>query len=753
MSRSIPGSRSEPLPPSPATPSTLLPLGALAAGFGLMLGSAVAQTAPAPGSETVLPEVKVRAKAETDKDSVRATTTTIGKGLQELRDVPQSITVVTERLIDDRNLDTMKDALRTTAGITFLAAEGAEEDIRLRGFSLQSTGDVFLDGLRDPGFYERDSFNWDRLEVLKGSASMLFGRGSTGGAVNQVSKQPMLINQGELSMTAGTGSFARTTLDVNRRTGENAAVRVNAVLNTANGAGNGVDKQGIAPTVRWGIGTADEFSAGLYYLQYKNGIPYGVPWLNGKINEAFKPDAYYGADSDYKAGNATTGTFSHVHRFRGESGAELRTVLRQARYERDQRASAIRFGNASLQPGGVAVSEATIGPGTVLTRGSNNKMQDMDATYVQSDFTGTYKAFGSEHAITAGVDLALEDFNRFGLVTPAGVTIPGKPTTTIGTPNDGGYVNESLRERRRSQNFESTATGLYAQDLLKLSPTWKLLGGVRWDRFDATYKTYSTADATRGQETANRSRADSLWSKRFGLLYQPTDKQSYHLSYGTSFNTSGDTYSFDALGSNTPPEKSRNVELGGSIDWSQGRFTTRFALWHATKYNERNRDEESVTPTNYVLSGERHAAGIDLDFAGRLTPAWEVFMAYSYVPSAKVDKGASDGSTLIQGERVGDRPAMTPKHSGSLWTTYRLDPSWRIGGGLNARSATKVLLTNLYAEKFVTADLMVEYTLRQMAFKLNVTNLADKLYAEELYRGHYIPGKGRTVQLTGSFTF
>ena len=141
--------------------------------------------------EKTLKAVTVKDKAEVDmaegKNSVRATETRMGKGQQALRDIPQSVTVVTEKLMDDRNLDTFKDALKNTAGISFLAAEGGEEDIRLRGFSLQATGDVFVDGVRDPAFYERDTFNLDRLEVLRGSASMLFGRGSTGGAVNQVS--------------------------------------------------------------------------------------------------------------------------------------------------------------------------------------------------------------------------------------------------------------------------------------------------------------------------------------------------------------------------------------------------------------------------------------------------------------------------------------------------------------------------------------------------------------------------------------
>ncbi len=731
-------------------------LSTIAAACGLISHAAFAQTVPAPdaaASAPTLAPVPVRAKAESDKDQLRATTTRIGKGQQELRDIPQSVTVITERLIDDRNLDTLKDSLRSTAGISFQAAEGQEEDIRLRGFALQSTGDIFLDGMRDPGFYDRDSFNWDRLEVLKGSASMLFGRGSTGGAVNQVNKQPFLFDQNELSLTLGSGNYARGVLDLNRKTGDNAALRVNALINVADDQGNRIDKIGIAPTFRWGIGTADEFSAGLYHLEYKNGIHYGLPWFNSGVASVWKADSYYGAESDYMQGGTSYGTFSHLHRFGNRD--ELRTVLRIGRYERDQRASAIRF--ADTDPLTTGNQPPTVLTGsTVLNRGTQNKIQDMEALYLQSDYSGRFGGWGLKHEVLAGLDLAVEDFTRYAAVTPTGFAAKG--TTTIGNPGAVGWVDESLRAVRQSQAFDARALGLYAQDLVQVAPAWKLLAGLRFDRFMGDYRTYATTANTTtgvatGDVTAERGRGDSLWSRRFAVLYQPAEHLSFHGSFGTSFNTSGDTYSFDPRGANTPPEKSRNVELGGSLDWAEGRFTTRFALFHATKYNERNDDVDTVDETNYILSGQRHAAGIDLDFAGRLTRDWELFAAYTWIPDAQVDKGASNGTTLIQGEVVGERPAMTPRHSGTLWTTYRLDARWRIGGGINARSGVKPLLASFEAPRYVTADLMAEYDAGPALFKLNLTNVTDKLYADQLYRGHFIPGKPRTVQLTVTTRF
>ncbi len=245
-------------------PSILLPLSAmmLAGSLG-MTQHALAQTQTE--SEKTLKPVIVKDKTEVDiaqgKDSLRATETRIGKGKEALRDIPQSITIVTEKLMDDRNLDTMKEALKHTAGISFLAAEGGEEDIRLRGFSLQATGDVFVDGIRDPAFYERDTFNLDRLEVLRGSASMLFGRGSTGGAVNQVSKMPRLQDESQVDVTLGSHKYRRVVADVNKKVGESAALRVTAMDTKAanNGSGSSLDKSGLAGAYRFGIGERDEF--------------------------------------------------------------------------------------------------------------------------------------------------------------------------------------------------------------------------------------------------------------------------------------------------------------------------------------------------------------------------------------------------------------------------------------------------------------------------------------------------------------
>ena len=728
----------------------LLPLGAmlLAASF-----SSLAQ--PSRPTETTLSTVTVQEKADVmeGKDSLRTTETNIGKGQQKLRDIPQSITVVTEKQIDDRNLDTVKDALKQTAGITFQAAEGGEEDIRLRGFALSTTGDIFVDGLRDPAFYDRDTFNLDRLELLRGSASMLFGRGSTGGAVNLVNKVPRLMDENQIDVTVGSHNHRRVVGDFNQQTGESSALRVSAMKTTAdnNGAGSSLDKQGLAGSYRWGIGERDEFTASLYRLENNNGINYGMPWIKPTSNSPTSsttllpvdPSTYYGMASDYNHGTATYATLSHTHRFDGET--ELITRVRRGAFTRDQRASTIRLSSGE--------DLSNFGPSTTLTRGTQNKIQDLDTLYVQSDLSSKFNAWGMKHELLSGIDIARENKTVYAARTAAqglgGVDLP-KNATTVGTPNDGAWVDESSRALRVNNQYTSTAWGVYAQDLVQIAPHWKLLGGLRYDSLHGNYDSFAApangANALNGA-VSNYQMNVGEWSKRVGAMFQPNERASYHFSAATSFNTSGDAYSLGASNKDTPPEQSINLELGAKIDSADKNFATRYALFQSTKLNERNTDP--LQPGVTVLSGRRHAAGLEADITGRLSPRWEIFGSFMWMPVAKIDVGGQGA------EAAGSRPSLTPRVSATLWNTYQINGQWRVGAGLNHRGAqTPNRNPGWEAAAFTTADVMAEYRHdERLTFKGHVSNLSNKRYADQLYSGHYVPGTGRLLQFTGSYKF
>ena len=767
---------------SPALTSAsavMLPLGAmlLASSFG-----ALAQTAPNT-PEKQLPTVVVREKAlaAEGKDALQATDTTIGKGKQQLRDIPQSVTVVTERLLDDRNLDTLKEALKNTAGITFQAAEGGEEDIRLRGFALQSTGDLFIDGMRDPAIYDRDTFNLDRMELLRGSASMLFGRGSTGGAVNQVTKTPRLIDEHQVDLTVGSHRFVRAVGDFNIKTGDSSALRLNAMVNKAdnNGSGSSIDKRGMAVSYRTGIGEANEFLASLYHLDNNNGINYGMPFIapvkgsSDRVLLPVDPDTNYGLKSDYNDSSATIAGLAHTHRFSRDS--ELKTQVRVGKFDRDLRAGAIRLCTQGVNQltGAItnptcptSVSLDTLNAGTVLTRGNHLKIQKMDTVQAQSDFNSKFEALGLRHEMIAGVDFSREERTVYAARTAAqgGVTII-KPTTTFGTPEDGASVNEGSRVLRINNAYVATGVGAYIQDVIQVAPAWKVVGGVRYDNLTGDYDINAIPELAAGPVTTTAYKMKvSEVSPRIGALFQPTPLHSFHLSAGSSFNTSGDAYSLSASNADTDPEKSINLELGAKLDSEDKRFTTRLAVFRSTKYNERNTDPDRPVT---VLSGKRHVAGFEADITGRLSPQWEVFGSYMWTPVARVDKAAPcpavvpGATTQVQctqaaiGERPGDRPSLTPEHSGTVWTTYQLTPRFRMGAGVNFRSSQSPVRVAWTVPSYATVDLMAEYVFdfERLSLKAYLANATDKLYADQLYPGHYVPGAGRSLQVTASLKF
>ncbi|MCW7538990.1 TonB-dependent siderophore receptor [Aquabacterium sp. A7-Y] len=720
------------------TLAALAPLGALACGFGFA-SLAMAQNAEpaAEPKQTSLPQLTVKGTAErTGKESYQATTTTAGKGKQELRDVPQSVTVVTEKLMDDKNYDTLKAAMHTVTGIAFEAGEGGAigDLIRIRGFSAR--GDIFQDGMRDIAQYNRDTFNQDRIEVLRGSASMLYGRGSTGGIINQVSKQPILMDQHSVEFTAGTDDYYRLTGDFNLKTGEDAALRINVMKTDAKSFRNGpeTDRQGIAPTYRWGIGTANEFSVGFYHLSYDDVPDYGFRWLNGRPVEA-AVDRWYGFESDYQKDSANYGFLSWLHRF--DNGGEIKTTYRDGRYKRDLWSTTAGFG-APL------ASEDEITDATPITLGGPTRGAKDRHRFLQTDYTGKADWFGYKHNLLAGAEYTREETTTFTYsgTPPKGAATWGDTGPFAGVPD--------TRVKARATEFSSNTVGVYVQDVMELTPVWKLLAGLRFDRFSGDYERLVGGPL---------SRTDEMWSHRIGAMYQPSLSSSYYISAGTSFNASGDLYQFDgrtpedqAKSANTPPEKSRNFEIGAKWDLYDGNLSLRTALFRTVKYNERNTDVEQALDA-YVLSGKRHTDGIEFEAAGRPLPALEIFGGVAYM-RGKIDKpGSSTNAALTVGKDSG----LTPRWTGNIWATYRLTPKWRVGigaDGMSDRVPASGEAPNLQtgitnrAPGYVKADAMVEYDAGPYSVKLNLINLADKVYADGLYRGFTVPGQTRAAQLT-----
>jgi catecholate siderophore receptor len=746
--------------PNTLPTATLLPLAALMlAGSLSSPQTAAAQEANAEGT---LKTVTVRDKQESPtqaKESLLVKKSGIAKGDQALKDIPQTVTVMTEKLMNDRNLDDLREVLKTTSGVTFLAGETGEEDVRMRGFSLQQAGDIYVDGLRDAPLIERDTFNLDRVEVLKGSASMLFGKGSTGGVVNQVNKQPFLMDQNEVNLTVGNGNARRLTGDFNKQTGEDSALRINAVVHKADNWGAAVDKKGAAASYRWGIGERDEFTASLYHLETDGRPLYSHPWMvdngtstnggsgantKGTLVPVLDAKNFYGMASDHLRTDTTHGTLSHKHRF--DQDSELKTTLRYGQYSRDLLGTQVGFKSLTQL--------SDLNDSTVLKRSPKARFGDSDVLQAQSDYSSKFQALGFQHSLIAGVDVNHENARRNNSATT------GLPTpyadTLVGTPNNGVGITDS-RVLAPTMSFKSQNLGTYVQDTVQWTDEIKLQGGLRVEHFSTTY-----TDA----QGYSVDLSKTLASPRIGALWQPNANSTYYTSWGTSYNTSGDTYLYGVGTSlapltlqgtpqtlkpnpnlttlNTPPEKSRNFEVGGKWELFEGKSLLGLAFFHSEKYNERNTDVDSAT-NQFLLSGKRHATGLEFNFAGRLSPAWEMFYNHTWIPTARIDVSSATGNM-----KQGDRPGLTPEHSASLWSTYRVAPMWRVGAGLNYRGQqTPLINATIHTAAFTTVDAMVEHTVSDnTVLKLNVSNLSNKLYIDQVYSSFYIPGTARRVELS-----
>lgn len=698
-----------------------------------MSGPTLAQTAtgrtdaaPADKSEVKAPTVQVRGVYRESEQTYQAGVTTSGKVALPARDIPQSLTTVTSQLMKDQGADTMKDALRNVAGLTFNAGEGGRigDNITLRGYS--AVGDLYLDNLRDVAQYNRETFNLDRIEILRGSASMLYGRGSTGGLINQVSKQPFLGDRGSVAMTYGSYAYRRVTADVNQQVGETTAVRINAMKTQANSFRNSVESErwGIAPSFAWGLGTPDELVLSYYKLKENNIPDFGIPYFNGRPVPV-PVNRYYGlANADYERNDTGIATAAYTHRFSQDTN--VRTVLRFADYDRDLWAVAPRLagGTSFLTDNTVVNRQRQARGGTERTLTS------------QTDFTTKFEALGMKHQALLGAELVREAAQRWNY-TSAGAN----PSATLGNPDPfpvlpGNYF--STITRTGNVFYKAHTIGLYGQDIVEFAPKWKAVVGARYDRFRAEYD--------RPDPQGDLARTDNVLSTRAGLLYQPDDTVSYYASYGTSFNPSAELYALDDRGTNTPPEKSRNIEAGIKWELYGGDLSMRTAIFRSQKTNERNTDL-AVSVEQNLLSGKRHTDGVEFEAAGRITRQWEVFTALA------VMKANIDAATGQQANTLDKIPLNTPSYTFNVWSVYRIG-DWRVGGGIEGagfRYANNTNTTGLPA--YARWDGIIAYEQPKYTLRLNLYNITDTKYYEGVYQGHTIPGLVRTVRLTGEYRF
>ncbi|MYN11729.1 TonB-dependent siderophore receptor [Pusillimonas sp. TS35] len=703
-----------------------------------------------------------------------------------LRDTPQSITIVPETVLREQGAQQLNQVLANVPGITFSSGEGGlgwGDMFTLRGFPAEQG--ITIDGVRDTALNTRgDIFNLEQLEVFKGTGSVEAGVGAPGGTVNLVTKSPLPHTIREVNGALGTDKYRRATLDLNEPLGKHAAIRLNAMRHHNAVAGRGpveFDRWGIAPSLALGLGGPTTLVLSHFHQQDTNIPDFGLPISrnSGKRMRWVRRDHWAGLEGvDTEQTRKSSTTLRLDHRFN-----DALAVRNQTRWSETRRFTLQNTGGRPLNAYGAAstgVQDIAVGysdywgydrrgdetypTGRLATQRLNNYANAYRGRIVanQTDFMIDFDAAGMHHAAVVGVEHYEDSYLRLPdnrLVPPYGQ----RWVYDVGNPDmhyNGGYVPAGLANRSGARIHNWAA---YFHDHVTLTPQWEVAGGLRADRFKASWY-------DRAGERLPFSQRHILWSGRLALIYKPTTHASIYVSYAQATQPSAAeaaTKRGERADPNIPhysPGTSHNWELGGKWDVLDQRLALTGAIFQSERANPT--DVNPVRPDERVqLAATHRVRGIELGAAGSLTPVWSVFSGLALMDGGRVIKDAEH--PVQEGGRLQNVPRITF----NLWTSYRLAPQWTVSAGGQyvgerryasgnevARGRYKGHSIHASAPAYWIANAALQYQpSKAVTLRLNINNVFDHFYIERVSASydrfqHYgVPGAGRTIVLSTEF--
>lgn len=634
-----------------------------------------------------------------------------------LRDIPQTIDVIPEAVIRDQRALSLQDVLKNVPGVGFSHGDGQRDQVSIRGFS--AIADQFVDGLRDDALYFRDLSNIERVEVIKGPASVLFGRGSSGGLINRVTKKPG-VNLGEIAVSYGSWDDRRAEADLGiAPEGGVAAFRLTGAIERADSFRDQqfLKREAIAPSASFKLGEKTQLLVQGDYLRDRRITDFGIPAYRGRPVDVPR-SAYYGSanakQDDYSQSRVYSGTATLSHQFDADTG--IRNAFRYYDYRLDRQ---------NTLPGSVNETALTV----ALNRSSVDRNEH--GWFNQLELTRKISFAGADHQFLFGVEVGRQvkdvlTFSKSGIATVS-LFNPVLPVIT---------TNGTLASDNRGI---FNTLGYYVQDLVSIGDHLKALVGARFDRFKQ-----ATDDHLPGR--SDLSRTDTSWSPRAGLVWQPTESQSYYVSWSKSFQPSGEAFSIAANNADIAPEKTTNTEAGAKFNFLDGKLGATISMFNLRRSGIKAANP--AAPTVLIPIGVQRTRGVELTGTLNLENGWRAIAGYAYL-DAKIVESAN--AALI-----GKRATITPRNAANIWLTKDFENRFGLGAGANyvsnrfADPANTVTLPSYF-----TMDAMAWYRLGPVIAQVNVTNLFDKHY---IVSGHgtsahlNLPGAPRAAMLTLRYT-
>ncbi|MBF6028294.1 TonB-dependent siderophore receptor [Pseudomonas sp. P115] len=687
----------------------------------MTLGLSVLLSAGFACAATTLPETSISAEADEDDPRVKETSTAT-RTATPVRYVPQAIDSVKTESLRAYGTNDLGQALSGIPNVSS-GADTRFDSLRIRGF--EASNDFYLDGIRDDSQYVRDLHNIERIEVLKGPAAVLYGRGGQGGIVNRVSKLPIAGHKSSIEAQGGSNDLRSLYADLSNDPTDNISLRLNMGNQDNNSFRDGVDgnRQLFAPSMSWQLTPDLNWLVQYEYSRYNRTPDRGIPGVNGRPADVSRSTTY-GDSRDYIDDKSQSLRSKLAYEL--NDNWQLRQTLGIFKLDSD-------FDNTYQ----TAYAPAT----NSVTR--QRWQQDLTTLNVFNnvELEGGFTTYGMEHRLLTGLELGSQRRDP-KLFTATTVARGGQavPSLDLNQPNR--HLSHNGPMSVWSNNHtEVESRAVYVQDQLRLNDQWQVLAGLRYDYFevDTKNKLLNTQQAVESRST----------SPRFGLVWTPLEHHSFYASWSKTFSPAGGgligiTPSATSGANDLSPELTKQKEIGVKSDWLDDRLSTTLAVYELELYNRRTSDplDRSIT----LLSGLQRSRGVELTATGKLVGNWYVRGGIG-LQDATVVKDNNG----FAGKRVSD----VAKRNGSLFITWKPEMGWYAETGLTlvgdryADSANAVVLPG-----YGRWDALVGLRQKEWDVRAALNNIADKTYyASATSVAQIQPGEPRSVVVTGTYSF